>query len=344
MSLDFPGLNKRPIKDFYLIGDEIGRGAFSIVVEAEQKNSHRTVAIKIVDKKNTTPKQMLDELAVIAEIKHPHIVEYLEIFNRIDGYYVVLERIYGGELFDRIIELDHYTETEASSVMLRTFHAIKYLHDIGYVHRDIKPENLLLADKESNVNIKIADFGFAAKMKENGLRAVVGTPPYMAPELVRLRTGDKSLPGYGKGVDEWSLGIILYILLSGIHPFQIDDEDEMLDNIERGTWEFLGDEWENISEEAKNLISGLMNPDPERRFTVDDAISHPWFTGGAGGRKLSSAQDQIRKFQARKKLKGAIMSVMATARLRRTLEALKLGSGIDEHVDNNEPGPNTEDN
>jgi len=276
---------------------------------------------------------MLDELAVMSDIRHDHIVEFIEVFNRTDGYYVVIERIYGGELFDRIVDLSNYTEAEASAVMLETFHAIKHMHDLDYVHRDLKPENLLLASRESNVNIKIADFGFASKMKEKGLRSVVGTPPYMAPELVRLRSGDKSLPGYGKGVDAWSLGVILYILLSGMHPFQIDDEDEMLDNIEVGIWEWLGETWENVSEHAKNLIVGLMCPDPSVRLTVEQAISHPWFTEGQSQTSnLVGAQEQIRKFQARKKLKGAIYSVMATNRLRRSLQNLKL---IDETQNNN---------
>jgi len=286
---------------------------------------------------------MLDELAVMSEIRHDHIVEFVEVFNRTDGYYVVIERIYGGELFDRIVDLSNYTEAEASAVMLETFHAIKHMHDLDYVHRDLKPENLLLASRESNVNIKIADFGFASKMKEKGLRSVVGTPPYMAPELVKLRSGDKSLPGYGKGVDAWSLGVILYILLSGMHPFQIDDEDEMLDNIEVGMWEWLGEGWENVSEPAKNLIVGLMCPDPNVRLTVEQAINHPWFTEGQSQTSiLAGAQEQIRKFQARKKLKGAIYSVMATNRLRRSLQSLKVQ--LDNETQNNQESNNNQEN
>jgi len=323
--LEFPNLNKKNIRDFYDVGDELGRGAFSIVVEAMQKSSERSVAIKIVDKKNTTPKQMYDELLVMSNLHHENIVEFIEMFNRNNGYYVVLERINGGELFDRIIEYESYNETEAVRVMTQALSALKHMHDLDYLHRDLKPENLLLSSKERTASIKIADFGFSCKVKKNGLRAVVGTPPYMAPELVRLRSGSKELPGYDKKVDCWSIGVILYILLSGIHPFQIDDEEEMLENIESGQWEWIGETWEKISEEAKDLIRHLMDPDPETRYSIDQALDHPWSKGSFEGNNLTGAQEQIRKFQARKRFKGAIFQVMATNRLKRALEALKKG-------------------
>jgi len=208
--------------------------------------------------------------------------------------------------------------------MTQALSAIKHIHQLGYVHRDLKPENLLLSSNDEHGNIKLADFGFATKTREKGLRSVVGTPPYMAPELVILRSGDKKLPGYGKEIDLWSIGIILYILLSGIHPFQIDEEDEMLTNIESGQWEWLGDQWDLVSDGAKDLIKGLIEPDPKIRLTVDQALTHPWIAGSANNSgNLTGAQEKIRKFQARKKLKGAIFSVIATNRLRRALFSLK---------------------
>jgi len=341
MALEFPKINKKPIKEFYEVGDELGRGAFSIVVEAVQKSTDRQVAIKIVDKKNTTPKQMYDELLVMSNLHHENIVEFVEMFNRTDGYYVVLERINGGELFDRIIELQSYSESEAVFVMFQALSALKHMHDLDYVHRDLKPENLLLSSKDPSSNIKIADFGFSAKMKPNGLRSIVGTPPYMAPELLRLRSGNKKVPGYDKKVDTWSIGIILYILLSGAHPFQLDDEEEMMENIEAGEWEWIGDEWENISDDVKDLIRHLMDPDPQTRYSIDQALEHPWITSGhTNNSPLTGAQEQIRKFQARKRFKGAIFSIMATNRLRRALEALKMGTEITE--DDLESDPNEE--
>jgi len=270
---------------------------------------------------------MYDELAVMHAVQHENIVEYIEMFNRPDGYYVILERINGGELFDRIIELQTYTETEASTTIRQAFAALNHMHQIGYVHRDLKPENLLLSSRDANASIKLADFGFTSKMRENGLRSVVGTPPYMAPELVKLRSKDKKIPSYGLEVDAWSIGIILYILLSGIHPFQIDDEDEMLDNIEVGEWEWMGDNWDQVSDDAKDLIRRLMDPNPRSRLTIEEALNHPWIVqNNRNDSNLASTQEQIRKFQARKRFKVAIQAVVATNRLRKALENLKEGN------------------
>jgi len=280
----------------------------------------------------------------MSNLLHENIVEYIEMFNRNNGYYVVIEIINGGELFDRIIEYESYSESEAARVMQEALSGLKHMHDLDYIHRDLKPENLLLSSKERDANIKIADFGFSCKMKKNGLRAVVGTPPYMAPELVRLRSGNKELPGYDSKVDCWAIGVILYILLSGIHPFQIDDEDKMLENIESGKWEWEGSHWEKISEEAKDLITHLMDPDPETRFTIDQALSHSWTRGSfETDSTLSGAQEQIRKFQAKKRFKGAVFQVMATNRLRRALEALRKGEDEGEGVDEQEIIPKDEE-
>jgi len=269
---------------------------------------------------------MYDELAVMHELQHENIVEFMEMFNRPDGYYVVLERINGGELFDRIIDLQTYTEAAASTTIRQAFQAIDHMHQLGFVHRDLKPENLLLSSREDDAHIKLADFGFTAKMKDTGLRSVVGTPPYMAPELVKLRSKDKKIPSYGLSVDAWSIGVILYILLSGIHPFQIDDEDEMLDNIEVGEWVWLGESWDHVSEDAKDLIRRLMEPNPQTRLTIAEALSHPWIVNSTNDASLTSAQEEIRKFQARRKFKGAVQAVVATNRLRRALASLKEGN------------------
>jgi len=167
-------------------------------------------------------------------------------------------------------------------------------------------------------------------MKPNGLRSVVGTPPYFAPELVHLRTGDKEAPGYDKKVDSWAIGIILYILLSGVHPFQVDDDEVMYELIE-GELEWIGDEWERISDEAKDLIRHLIDREPQTRFDIDQALEHPWIiSGGTNNNAPLRVQENMRKLQAKKRFKGAVFSIMATNRLRRALEALKMGTEINE--------------
>jgi len=149
----------------------------------------------------------------------------------------------------------------------------------------------------------------------------LGTPPYMAPEIVILRNEDEDHPGYGRPVDVWALGICLYILLSGIHPYQIEDEDKMLDNIEAGLWPgWKGNNWNLISQDAKDLIVGMMNPNPKKRFSIQQCLECPWIvklTGAseAEGVALGGVQDSIKTYQAKKKFKGAVMGIMATNKL-----------------------------
>jgi len=193
---------------------------------------------------------------------------------------------------------------------------LQHMHSQNLVHRDIKPENLLLSNKENDANVKVADFGFSKPIKtDHDLYETLGTPPYMAPEIVILRNDDLQNPvGYGRPVDVWALGICLYILLSGIHPYQIEDEDKMLDNIEDGIWPgWKGNNWSNVSQSAKNLIEGMMNPDANKRFTLKQCLESPWITDLQPDTELDP--EALKAYQAKKKLKGAIRGVMATNKL-----------------------------
>ena len=174
---------------------------------------------------------------------------------------LVFSSITGGELFDRIIELQRYSEKEAAHVMKQALNGLKHMHDKQLVHRDLKPENLLLSSKSADATIKLADFGFSRESRNNAdCTEMVGTPEYMAPEIVALR---ERRGGYSKPVDIWAMGVVLYILcarsfsslgipgchslvfyrLSGIHPFQMEDEEQMLSNIQHGRWRWLGSNW-----------------------------------------------------------------------------------------------------
>jgi len=148
---------------------------------------------------------------------------------------------------------------------------------------------------------------------------LVGTPPYFAPELSALRDESVNI-GYGRPVDVWSMGVILYILLSGIHPFQIADEDLMLDNIQNGKWNWVGPNWPRISPEAKDLIVNMMNINPNLRFTIDQCLTHPWMTAGmAASEDLSKVADEIKKIQARKRMKAMVNAVLAQQRIKKLL-------------------------
>ena len=196
--------------------------------------------------------------------------------------------------------------------------AVAHLHSKGICHRDLKPENLLLSSKSEDAVVKVADFGFAANFKiDPEMTALVGTPPYMACELVFLR--HQADGGYTKAVDLWSLGVILYILLSGIHPFQLEDEEEMLVNIENAQWGWVGDAWKSMSIEAKDLVSNLLCPDPAKRLTAAQALEHPWFNLNIDD-KIDT--EELRRFQLRRKFRGAVNAIAALNRMRRvTLKA-----------------------
>jgi len=204
--------------------------------------------------------------------------------------------------------------------MCQALSGLKHMHDLKIAHRDLKPENLLLSSKEQNATVKIADFGFAVKVQSDvELDQLVGTPPYFAPELSALR--DISVQeGYGRPVDVWAMGVILYILLSGIHPFQIQDEDLMLDNIQNAKWDWVGPNWTRISADAKDLITNMMHKDPAKRFTIDQCLTHRWMTVGMSATEdLAKVADAIKNMQAKKKLKGAMQAVLAQQRMKRLL-------------------------
>jgi len=332
MSFSFPNENPGQCEDFYILGKQLGSGAFSRVVAATKKGAKEDYAIKIVDKEETNAKDMYRELRVMSLFNHPNIVNYKEIFDQPDGFYVVLELITGGELFDRIIELKRYAEQDASHVMCQALLGLKHMHEKNIVHRDIKPENLLLSSKQDDACVKIADFGFS---KESGddqdLYETLGTPPYMAPEIVIIRNEDYEGPGYGRPVDIWALGICLYVLLSGVHPYQQADDEKMLDMIERGQWPGWKSAvtWAKVSESAKDLVKGMMNPEVKQRLSVNACLEHPWIQGNAPKEDLGDIKDALKSYQARKKMKGAILGVMATNKMKMGLTALAAGLTIE---------------
>lgn len=204
---------------------------------------------------------------------------------------------------------------------------IENIHSKKICHRDLKPENLLLSNKESDAIVKIADFGYSSYcLEENSMTDLVGTPAYMSCELVFLRHVSEG--GYGIEVDMWSLGVILYILLSGIHPFQIENEEEMLVNIENANWAWVGSVWSDVSKQAKDLITKLLQPDPKIRITASQALKHPWIADKVPEEKLEII-NELRKFQARRKFRAAIRVITATNRLKWALKSLAIRKQIE---------------
>ncbi|KAJ3448905.1 hypothetical protein M0813_27758 [Anaeramoeba flamelloides] len=276
---------KKPIEKYYELGEVLGQGTFSTVKKAIDKRTGLPWAIKILPKSglNENFKLVENEIEILSTVDHPNVIRMHEIFETTDKIYIVMEIVTGGELFDRIERLDHLTEQESAYLIKKILNALKYLHSKGIVHRDLKPENLLLSDNTKYAEIKLTDFGLSKVMSDQDvMKTACGTPIYVAPEILSRKI-------YGPQVDVWSTGIILYVLLSGCAPFYDENLPVLFNKIKRGKIHFPSQEWENISESAKDLIRKFLIVDPLRRITVEDALNHEWIlkNGDYAEEKLS---------------------------------------------------------
>lgn len=272
----------RHIEDSYVIGDQIGSGmcgTVHICTEIATKNKY---AVKIIDTKKFGLQPGLaigdlkEEARMMMTLNHPHIVRVQDTFEFEHMIYIVMELVEGGDLFDRIVSKQRYSEQEARQVMMKVLDAVSYLHSRDIIHRDLKPENILLTYNHDDCDIKLTDFGLAKRTNQDGLKTFCGTPQYFAPEVLMRKSTVKGMGSYGRSADMWSIGVILFILLSGTFPFE---EDNLLDAIECAQYSTEREEWLGVSESAKHLVKALMTLRPDRRVTVEQARSHPWIQG-----------------------------------------------------------------
>lgn len=308
------------IRDIYDFRDVLGTGAFSEVILAEDKRTQKLVAIKCIAKKALEGKEgsMENEIAVLHKIKHPNIVALDDIYESGGHLYLIMQLVSGGELFDRIVEKGFYTERDASRLIFQVLDAVKYLHDLGIVHRDLKPENLLYYSLDEDSKIMISDFGLS-KMEDPGsvLSTACGTPGYVAPEVLAQKP-------YSKAVDCWSIGVIAYILLCGYPPFYDENDAKLFEQILKAEYEFDSPYWDDISDSAKDFIRHLMEKDPEKRFTCEQALQHPWIAGDTALDKNihQSVSEQIKKNFAKSKWKQAFNATAVVRHMRK----LQLGT------------------
>ncbi|XP_065808411.1 calcium/calmodulin-dependent protein kinase type IV [Labrus bergylta] len=298
------------VEEFYTLSSELGRGATSIVYRCEEKQTQKPYAIKVL-KKTIDKKIVRTEIGVLLRLSHPNIIQLKEIFETDTDIALVLELVTGGELFDRIVERGYYSERDAAHVIKQILEAVAYLHDNGVVHRDLKPENLLYADLSLDAPLKIADFGLSKIIDDQvTMKTVCGTPGYCAPEILRGNA-------YGPEVDMWSVGVILYILLCGFEPFFDPRGDQyMYSRILNCDYEFVSPWWDDVSLNAKDLVSKLIVLDPHKRLSVREALQHPWVLGKAARfSHMDTTQRKLQEFNARRKLKAAMKAVVATSRM-----------------------------
>ncbi|XP_058652746.1 calcium/calmodulin-dependent protein kinase type II subunit gamma isoform X22 [Onychostoma macrolepis] len=301
--------------DEYQLYEELGKGAFSVVRRCVKKSTGQEYAAKIINTKKLSARdhQKLDREARICRLlKHPNIVRLHDSIAEEGFHYLVFDLVTGGELFEDIVAREYYSEADASHCINQILESVSHIHQHDIVHRDLKPENLLLASKMKGAAVKLADFGLAIEVQgdQQAWFGFAGTPGYLSPEVLRKDP-------YGKPVDIWACGVILYILLVGYPPFWDEDQHKLYQQIKAGAYDFPSPEWDTVTPEAKNLINQMLTINPAKRITADQALKHPWVCQRSTVASMMHRQETVeclRKFNARRKLKGAILTTMLVSR------------------------------
>ncbi|KAF5557050.1 CAMK CAMK1 CAMK1-CMK kinase [Fusarium phyllophilum] len=335
----------------YRFGRTLGAGTYGVVREADGPTGK--VAVKIILKRNVKGNEQMvyDELEMLQKLKHPHIVKFVDWFeSRVssspqisipipaqvrfleywpsslpslsvshmpccspfprlqDKFYIVTQLATGGELFDRICEQGKFTEKDAAETIKQILLAVDFLHKNNIVHRDLKPENLLYLSKDPDSDLVLADFGIAKMLDGKGesLKTMAGSFGYAAPEVMRKE-------GHGKPVDMWSMGVITYTLLCGYSPFRSENLQDLIRECTENSVVFHERYWKDVSNDAKDFILHLINPDADQRWTSEEALGHIWLTG-------KNATDynllpEIKSFRARSRFRRIIEKIKLQARI-----------------------------
>ncbi|XP_072154312.1 calcium/calmodulin-dependent protein kinase type II alpha chain isoform X2 [Bemisia tabaci] len=301
--------------DNYDLREELGKGAFSVVRRCVQKATGLEFAAKIINTKKLTPRdfQKLErEARICRKLQHPNIVRLHDSIQEENCHFLVFDLVTGGELFEDIVAREFYSEADASHCIQQILESVNHCHQTGVVHRDLKPENLLLASKAKGAAVKLADFGLAIEVTGDQIAwfGFAGTPGYLSPEVLKKEP-------YGKPVDIWACGVILYILLVGYPPFWDEDQHRLYSQIKNGAYDYPSPEWDTVTPEAKNLINQMLTVNPAKRITALEALKHPWICQRERVASVVHRQetvDCLKKFNARRKLKGAILTTMLATR------------------------------
>ena len=320
--LDLPYQSTKPrrIDEHYDLRNLLGRGTCGEVRRAIHRKTGIERAVKIIAlsangrnytfaRMNETERTLKAEASILQSLNHPYIVKLIDLFVSSTAVYLVMDMLPGGDLFDRITEIGSYTEKESRQTMRRILSAVHYLHeDRDVVHRDLKPENILCTSKSNNIDVKLTDFGLAKNITDDGLKTFCGTPLYFAPEVLLRRNTINGEGRYGKEADMWSLGVILYILLSGTPPFNASINVKTVVNAKI---EFIDKKWATISSDAKDMILLLLQIDPKERINIKDACNHKWILKDDGDTHIHPLDDPALKSTKRMR-KDAFGSVLST--------------------------------
>lgn len=314
----------RTIAELYEMREELGKGAFSVVYRAINRETKEQVAIKLIRLANfkgserERQERILDnEIKIMQKIlkdckNTKNLIVIKDVVREEHRLAIIMEVLQGKELFDRIVARQRYTERDAAQLMNSIMQAVKTLHTAGIIHRDLKPENLVFTDDAEDAEVKITDFGLAMVQGWQDVHnTVVGTPNYVAPEVVSIRPRG---PFYGPPCDVWSMGVILYTMLVGYPPFYHQQVPKLFKQIRAGDYEFHKDQWKDISSQAKDLVSKMLVVDPKKRLTCDEVLAHPWLRS-APNSELAKTQQEMRSYNAKRRFKTAAMAVVWGAQL-----------------------------
>lgn len=230
---------------------------------------------------------MENEVMILSQIDHPNIVKCREVFEDNEHIYIVLDLLSGGELFHRVVDKNVFTEKDAADIIRPVIDAVRYCHDLDVAHRDLKLENILYENKDEDAMVKITDFSLAKIIPDDVFAITAcGTPGYVAPEILEGS-------GYGKEVDYWSIGVILYTLLCGLPPFNEEQNSDLFDKIKKAEYGFPSPMWDHVSDLAKDLISKLLVTDPDSRISADEILEHPWMLESAAQEDSSDDDEDM---------------------------------------------------
>ncbi|XP_051133636.1 calcium-dependent protein kinase-like [Andrographis paniculata] len=310
------------VRSKYTIGKELGRGQFGITYLCTEISTGHNYACKSILKRKLVNKNdkedMKREVHIMQHLSgQPNIVEFKGTFEDKLSVHLIMELCRGGELFDSIIAQGHYSERAAADLCRQVVNVVHHCHFMGVMHRDLKPENFLLSSKDDKSMLKATDFGLSVFIEEGKVyRDIVGSAYYVAPEVLRRN--------YGKEIDIWSAGVILYILLSGVPPFWAENEKGIFDAILNEDIDFESQPWPSISSSAKDLIRKMLSKDPKRRITSTEVLEHPWIKGQAPDKPIDSAVlSRMKQFRAMNKLKKLALKVIAESLSEEEIKGLK---------------------
>ncbi|XP_037693002.1 myosin light chain kinase, smooth muscle isoform X2 [Choloepus didactylus] len=302
---------EQKVSDFYDIEERIGSGKFGQVFRLVEKKTGKIWAGKFFKAYSAKEKENIrQEISIMNCLHHPKLVQCVDAFEEKANIVMVLEIVSGGELFERIIDEDfELTERECIKYMKQISEGVEYIHKQGIVHLDLKPENIMCVNK-TGTRIKLIDFGLARRLENAGsLKVLFGTPEFVAPEVINYEP-------IGYATDMWSIGVICYILVSGLSPFMGDNDNETLANVTSATWDFDDEAFDEISDDAKDFISNLLKKDMKNRLDCTQCLQHPWLmkdTKNMEAKKLS--KDRMKKYMARRKWQKTGNAVRAIGRL-----------------------------